>query len=101
MTDITAPRRLDDSSRRLLEAYAASTAVLLATNPEHDGRIDRLHDVDGLTDDELPMLHGQLLAAGLIEFDLNDRDGGVYSITSEGKRLLSKTSEAESESDAA
>jgi len=99
MIDITAARPLDEPSRRLLEAYASAADVLQATDPEHDGHVDRLREIDGIDDADLPMLHGRLLAAGLIDFDLNDRDGGVYSVTSEGRKALS--TDAASESDAA
>ncbi|QDT63182.1 hypothetical protein [Calycomorphotria hydatis] len=95
MQDLIEPTPLSESSLRLLAAYAYMTEEVKTVDPEHDGRLERLRDVDGIEDDELPLLHGQLLAAGLIDFDLSSRDGrGVYSITPDAKQALANQTDA-------
>lgn len=63
--------------------------------------ISRLPGVDGVDDEELSWVHGQLIAYGLLKCDLRDRSAGVvYQLTSEGRLVLEHES-GESLSEAA
>lgn len=51
--------------------------------------ISRLPGVDGVDDEELSWVHGQLIAYGLLKCDLRDRSAGVvYQLTSEGRQVI-------------
>lgn len=53
------------------------------------GWIPRLRDLPGIAADRLAPLHGQLIAHGLLRFNLLGRTAGVgYRVTPEGRSLL-------------
>jgi hypothetical protein len=54
------------------------------------GWIPRLRDLPGIAAERLAPLHGQLIAHGLLRFNLLGRTAGVgYRVTPEGRQLLS------------
>ena len=69
--------------RLLLAAYAATL-----TTPENDW-VPRLHAVEGLAGEQLPGIHGKLIALGFLKFELAARaEGVVYQLTPLGKQAL-------------
>jgi hypothetical protein len=53
------------------------------------GWIPRVREVPGIAAERLPPLHGQLIAHGLLRFNMLGRAAGVgYRITPEGRQLL-------------
>jgi hypothetical protein len=51
--------------------------------------IPRLRELPGVAGDRLALLHGQLIAHGLLRFNLLGRTAGVgYRVTPEGRQLL-------------
>lgn len=66
---------------------------------EFDGWVERLSDIDGLRDEQLPRAHGKLIALGLLNFQLTGRTSGVrYQVTSRGLRILNQSDASEEES---
>ena len=51
-----------------------------------DRWLSRIDEVDGVDSDELPSVHGKLIAYGFLKFQLSGRDGLVYQLTSLGRR---------------
>jgi hypothetical protein len=51
--------------------------------------VPRLTSVEGVPDDELSSIHGRLIAAGLLQFDVLSREEGlVYRLTREARLAL-------------
>ena len=64
----------------------ASEATVTRRSPTW---ISRLPGVNGVDDEELSWVHGQLIAYGLLKCDLKDRSAGVvYQLTPEGRQVL-------------
>ena len=53
-----------------------------------DRWMPRQFDIDGVTNEELSGIHGQLIAYGFLNFELSNRDGLVYQLTNLGKRAV-------------
>jgi len=74
--------------RRVLEEYATSSAPVA-----EDGREDpwhpRLATLDGIESGKLASIHGQLIAFGMLRFEIRDRSGGlVYRPSTDGMAAL-------------
>lgn len=81
----------DPAWRAVLEAYRTLQAEIAAQQPESDGWIARIRDVDGVPPEELPILHGRLIALGLLRFDLAGRTEGLrYQVSPAGRQLLNQ-----------
>ncbi len=66
----------------VLRAYSEST-------PDEQGRLTRVHDIEGIAEEHLPRIHGKLIAFGFLDFELADRHEGVfYQLTSLGRQGL-------------
>jgi hypothetical protein len=51
--------------------------------------VPRLTAIEGVPDDELSAIHGRLIAEGLLQFDVFNRDAGmVYRLTREARLAL-------------
>lgn len=75
--------------RTVLTAYRERRDTAKADDPEFEGWLDRIMAIDGIEEDDLPRLHGKLLALGFLKFQLAGRSEGVrYQITGEGIRSL-------------
>lgn len=69
----------------VLEAYRHSQENL----PEEQTLVARFVEVAEVPTEELSLIHGQLIALDLIEFDIPDRHSGLmYKLTSLGKQML-------------
>jgi len=83
-----------DDWRTLLNAYAAIHASTQRQEPEFDGWLPRLRSVHGLEADNLPRIHGGLIALGLLKFQLDGRGKGVrYQLSSGSRQILARASE--------
>ncbi|WP_166827766.1 hypothetical protein [Thalassoroseus pseudoceratinae] len=75
--------------RTVLTAYRECRDTAKANDPEFEGWLDRVMAIEGIEEDDLPRLHGKLLALGFLKFQLAGRSEGVrYQITGEGIRAL-------------
>lgn len=58
---------------------------------DDDGWIPRLRELPGVAAERLSPLHGQLIAHGLLKFNLLGRTAGVgYRLTPEGRDVLAR-----------
>lgn len=77
--------------RLVLAAYRAGQAQEAARNPESDGWLPRLRNVEGIEGEELSKAHGQLIALGLLKFDLAGRAEGIrYQVSTLGRQTLER-----------
>lgn len=82
--------------RLVLDAYRVEHERLLAENPEHDGWLPRLHDVEGVIEEHVPRIHGKLIALGFLKFQITGRTSGVvYQVTGQARKALSRATNAD------
>jgi hypothetical protein len=55
---------------------------------ENDRWMARLFDIEGVENEELSTIHGQLIAHGFLRFELSGRDGLVYQLTNLAKQAI-------------
>lgn len=56
-----------------------------------DPWIDRICELDGVEPEDLCVLHGKLIAAGFLNFQIRDRHTGIeYRVANAGKQYLTK-----------
>lgn len=86
--------------KQLLHAYQAQAATLKVTAEEFDGWLERIDQLSGIEADRLTGLHGQLIASGLLKFELSGRNVGLkYQLSQQGRKALEKPVSSESEDD--
>ncbi|MFK7818345.1 MAG: hypothetical protein AB8G99_06485 [Planctomycetaceae bacterium] len=60
--------------------------------------LDRVCELDGVEDEDLCKIHGKLIAAGFLNFQIRNRITGIeYRVANAGKQYLTKTLEQASE----
>ena len=61
-------------------------------SPDFDGWVPRLHEIPETPKEDLPGIHGKLIAFGFLKFDLSGRDGGIrYQLTPLGKQGINSS----------
>ena len=76
--------------QQLLSAYHEKQLAAQRLNSEHDGWVPRIQSLAELVDGQLPRVHGNLIALGLLQFELAGRTGdGHYQVSPLGVRALS------------
>jgi len=66
-----------------------------------DAWVPRTHEVPEIPSEELPGIHGKLIAFGFLKFDLSGRDGGIrYQLTPLGKQGLNTSGAADEDESA-
>lgn len=92
MTDFALQELQRDADwRRVLDAYRREHLAARQETPEFDGWLPRLPAVDEVPRENLPRIHGRLIAAGYLRFRLGDRQTGlVYQLTQPGKAALER-----------
>jgi hypothetical protein len=100
--------RQNASWRLVLEAYAdAQRATDLQKAPHSEsatepGWLPRIQMVDGVNAELLPRIHGKLIALGLLNHELADRNSGVvYRVSPLGAQALSPTPNIDQEAELA
>jgi hypothetical protein len=82
----------------LLEAYRDCDRSVRDENPEFDGWLPRLNEIDGIAATGLSRAHGRLICHGYLAFQLGDRLEGIkYQLSPDGVRLLGGTASADLE----
>ena len=86
--------------REVLAAYQSAHLAAKASDEEFDGWLPRIMSVEGLKDEELPRIHGKLIALGFLKFQLAGRGTGVvYQISPVGRQALANLTPDEASSD--
>lgn len=79
----------------VLELYHQRHTIERERAGEFDGWISRIHEIPVIPVEELPGIHGKLIAFGFLKFDLTGRDGGIrYQLTPLGKQAITSLSGA-------
>ncbi|MEZ5941276.1 MAG: hypothetical protein R3C18_07790 [Planctomycetaceae bacterium] len=80
----------EDTSQPLEETDGGETdEPTVSRGPRY---IPRLHQVDGVTSEELSPIHGRLIALGWLQFQVESKDVGLtYRVTAEGRKALSQS----------
>jgi hypothetical protein len=74
----------------ILELYQRIHSQNRDQIPDFDGWVPRLQEVPETPNEELPGIHGKLIAFGFLKFDLAGRDGGIrYQLSPLGKQAIS------------
>ncbi|MEP3481798.1 MAG: hypothetical protein ABJZ55_21325 [Fuerstiella sp.] len=75
--------------QQLLHAYQAQAASLKVTSEEFDGWLERIDELTGVEINQLTALHGQLIASGMLKFEISGRSVGLkYQLSQQGKKAL-------------
>ena len=75
--------------QQLLHAYQAQAASLKVTSEEFDGWLERVDELAGIEVSQLTALHGQLIATGMLKFEISGRSVGLkYQLSQQGKKAL-------------
>ncbi len=75
---------------RHLKLTKPRTNAAKQAEDEFDGWLPRIMAVDGLESEDLPRIHGKLIALGFLKFQLASRGTGVvYQISPAGRQALS------------
>lgn len=75
---------------RILHVYSQA-AELAASEEEPNRWVGRIHHVDGVDDEDLSDIHGQLIALGWLTFQIDSQRGGLcYRLSPEGRSLVDR-----------
>lgn len=87
---------LSDPNRLVLQAYADRSLAAKAASEDHDGWLDRLVATDGLEAEQLTGIHGELIALGMLKFELTNRQTGLrYRVSTRGMSMLERHAKSE------
>ena len=76
----------------VLELYQQLFTQNREKSPQSDGWIPRIHHIAEIAGDELPGIHGKLIAFGFLKFDVAGRDEGIrYQLTPLGKQGINES----------
>ena len=82
---------LNAQNLQVLQRYADRARTARAANPEYSGWLARLEPTSNLNDAELTRAHGELIAMGMLRFQLTNRTAGLqYQISDRGNEVLKK-----------
>lgn len=88
----TQPWRANEDWRRVLSAYAADQSVQRTLDAQHEGWVRRVSAVEGVAGEQLTVIHGGLIAYGLLETQLAQRSEGLmYKVSGAGRDVLADT----------
>lgn len=77
----------------VLGAYRRELQRAREANPEFDGWLSRIAVVEQVEPEAMSRIHGQLIALGLLKFDLSSRDAVLrYQLTRPAHQLLAGAS---------
>lgn len=85
----------------VLETYQQLALNGRTQSAEFDGWVPRIQQATEANTEELPGIHGKLIAYGFLKFDLAGRDGGIrYQLTPLGKKGINGAEASEDDEDA-
>jgi len=84
---------LNEQNLQVLQVYVDRSVAAKASNKEHDGWLDRQQSSDEFDDEQLTRIHGELIAMGMLKFQLTNRNTGLqYSVSETGRETLARRS---------
>ena len=82
----------------VLETYDRLVAAERKANPESEGWVTRLHEVNGVETEDLSFIHGNLIAHGFLRFQIADRNSGMeYQLSQLGKKAVKRVGDQDVE----
>lgn len=82
---------LNEQNLLVLQAYAERSQAAKAADQEHDGWLDRLTSASEIDAEQLTQIHGELIALGMLKFELTNRETGLrYRISDRGRATLER-----------
>ncbi len=98
--DTTAMKTSPDQSVSLesqclvvLGCYAALEVAVKSEQADFNGWVDRISEAPGIAAAQLPGIHGQLIAQGLLRFEFSGRARGLqYQVSPQGREALGRGS---------
>ncbi|MCH2201481.1 MAG: hypothetical protein MK102_05905 [Fuerstiella sp.] len=80
---------LSEQNLLVLQSYAARSLALKTTHDEHDGWLERLETIDSADPEQLTQIHGELIALGMLKFEVSNRHTGLrYRVSDRGYAVL-------------
>lgn len=82
---------LSDDCLKVLSSYAVREVAVKAGDAETAGWLDRVDDVPGVDAGRLTMIHGCLIAQGMLKFEITGRSVGLqYQVSTAGREALAR-----------
>ena len=82
----------------VLDCYQEICLRSRERSSDFDGWVPRIHEFPDTPTEELPGIHGKLIAHGFLKFDLAGRDGGIrYQLTPLGKQGINPSTPSDEE----
>ncbi len=83
--------RLSEDCLKVLGSYAVREAAIKTGSAEHSGWLDRIDQIPGMDPRELTMVHGFLIAQGMLKFEITGRSAGLqYQVSTIGRDTLQR-----------
>jgi hypothetical protein len=77
----------------VLGCYAALEVAEKSGQADFNGWVDRISEAPGISAAQLPGIHGQLIAQGLLRFEFSGRARGLqYQVSPQGREALGRGS---------
>lgn len=84
---------LSQDCLKVLSTYAVREVAVRARQPDGAGWLDRVDEVPGVEPAALTMIHGFLIAQGMLKFEITGRSVGLqYQLSSFGRETLARES---------
>ena len=85
--------RLSEDCLKVLGSYAVREVAVKTGGTEHSGWLDRIDQIPGIDARELTMIHGFLIAQGMLKFEITGRNAGLqYQISTIGRDAMQRHS---------
>lgn len=90
-TSLEQPATLESQCLEVLGCYAALEAAEKSAQADFNGWVDRIPAAPGIDAAQLPGIHGQLIAQGLLRFEFSGRARGLqYQVSPQGREALGR-----------
>ena len=77
----------------VLGCYVALEVAVKTEQADFTGWVDRISEAPGIAASDLPGIHGQLIAQGLLRFEFSGRARGLqYQVSPQGREALERGS---------
>ena len=91
---------LNQRNLQVLTVYAERHLAARTANNDYAGWLDRVESTGDLDADQLTRVHGELIALGMLRFELTNRQTGLrYQISDRGHDALRKQTSVEDAAD--
>ena len=83
--------QLSDECLKVLSSYSIRELASRKANVDANGWLDRIEDVPGIDRAAMTMIHGMLIAQGMLKFEITGRSVGLqYQVSSVGRDALAR-----------